>query len=200
MGHLKACNDNGNSGNGVIHALDAVNGDWIWDFRPDNPVWNFYSHYLGDGTFVYQDLEGRVYRNNLTDGSLVWKNGGWPGSWNDGSVGVGPSGIVYGVTNHGPNNCPGDVTAYSISDGKVLWKVDTPWSTNSFPSVGPAIDGMGLMLVVNNDLGQLRGYDAETGKFKWQWMQPKPHEMFKGDKEGLATRLVTQPARPEYVP
>merc|ERR1712187_697511 len=118
-----------------------------------------------------------MYRMNLADGTLIWKSGGILGSWNDGCAGLGPNGMVYGVTNHGPNvcgpsgkMCEADVTAYRIADGSVVWKVDQGVSTNAFPAVGKAFGGRsGLQVVVNNDHEQLTGLDAETGQLLWTW-------------------------------
>lgn len=202
----KACDDNGNSGSMVLHGLNATDGSSLWDFKPDVAVWNFYTVFLDDGTFVYQDLEGRVYRNRLADGTLIWKSGGWPGSWTDGCLGLGPNGMVYAVTNHGPNvcgfkMCEADVSAYRILDGQLIWKTDTPASTNAFPAVGPAFGPRGgLQVVVNNDHAQLSGYDAETGQFLWMYQADGNGELFKGDRAGLPIRLMVMPRRPKYVP
>lgn len=200
-----ACDNNGNAGCQTLHGLNATDGSSMWAFTPDVPVWNFYAVFLDDGTFAYQDLEGKMYRNRLTDGALIWKNGGIPGSWTDGCAGLGPNGTVFGVTNHGPNvcgeqMCKADVTAYSLNDGRVRWKADRPASTNAFPAVGPAFGRSGLQVVVNNDHGELSGHDTETGELLWTWRGPMQGCCFKGDEEGLATRLVVQPTRPKYVP
>mmetsp|Transcript_29055 Transcript_29055/g.65625 ORF Transcript_29055/g.65625 Transcript_29055/m.65625 type:complete len:486 (-) Transcript_29055:49-1506(-) len=203
--HNSACDNNGNAGCQTLHGLNAIDGSSVWAFTPDVPVWNFYATFLDDGTFAYQDLEGKMYRNKLADGALIWKNGGIPGSWTDGCAGLGPNGTVLGVTNHGPNvcghdMCKADVTAYSLNDGTVRWKADRPASTNAFPAVGPAFGRSGLQTVVNNDHGQLSGHDTETGEVLWTWQGSMDRCCFKGDKEGMATRLVVQPTRPQYVP
>ena len=67
-----ACDNNGQSGNPVLHGLNATDGRSIWEFMPDWSVWNFYIVFPDEDTFVYQDLEGRVYRNRVADGTLIW--------------------------------------------------------------------------------------------------------------------------------
>merc|ERR1719440_812566 len=87
--------------NHKVVGLDGTDGKILWEYEPDRPVWNFGSAFADDGTFIYQDLEGHVYRQNASDGSLIWKaNTGVPESWTDGQANLGANGIVYSVANH----------------------------------------------------------------------------------------------------
>eukprot|EP00435_Cladocopium_sp_Y103_P013568 s560_g3.t1 len=116
--------------NHAVKALNASDGQILWTYEPDAPVWNFLplfpdreswtkfdrlqticktphvfkhiSYPLPQDTFVFQDMTGRVYRLSL-QGKLLWKAGGKSGTWTDGGAALG-NGMVYAVNNnHLPN-------------------------------------------------------------------------------------------------
>lgn len=134
---------------GRIVAANATDGNVLWSFKPDNPVWNIMLQFPDDGTTVFQDFTGRVYRLRLADGSLVWKNGGFPNSWTDGTQLL-YEGIVYAVSNNGCGgpDCHGALTAYRLADGAKLWSADTPRPANAFPAVGRLGEGKSLSVVM----------------------------------------------------
>eukprot|EP00413_Alexandrium_margalefii_P040437 CAMPEP_0204587044 /NCGR_PEP_ID=MMETSP0661-20131031/47834_1 /ASSEMBLY_ACC=CAM_ASM_000606 /TAXON_ID=109239 /ORGANISM="Alexandrium margalefi, Strain AMGDE01CS-322" /LENGTH=390 /DNA_ID=CAMNT_0051596729 /DNA_START=1 /DNA_END=1170 /DNA_ORIENTATION=+ len=171
----------------TVHALDAKNGDKLWEFSPDKPVWNFLASFPGDGTVVFQDWEGRVYRLRLSDGGLIWKAGGLPGTWTDGSLIVGSNGLVYAVNCFGfmgikKADFPGSmgaVTAYSLSDGRLVWRTEVPMAPNNMPAVGRLGEGPKLSVVqpignqaVKGETFSVLALDAETGEQQWIFRGP----------------------------
>ena len=59
-----------------VFGFNAVNGDPLWDFKPDGALWNFKADFPGDGTIVFQTWDGQAYRCRLSDGEMIWKAGG----------------------------------------------------------------------------------------------------------------------------
>lgn len=170
-----------------VHGLNATTGEELWTFVPDDIMWSFLATTPGDGTIVFQDIAGQAYRINLKDGSPIWKAGGVPGTWTDGSAMVGPNNIVYAVN----TELPGDLTklngrerknvlrAYSLSDGKLLWKTELARPPNNVPAVVrlgtdadyTVIQSIGLQ-DTQNESYHIHAFDATTGKLKWTFDGP----------------------------
>lgn len=188
-------------------------------FSPDAHVWNFLALFPDRDSAVFQDMTGKAYRLRLTDGTLVWKNGGVEGTWTDGSIGLGSNGVVYTVANNLPPlgtvaltikdaaaNIPGTLSAFNVSDGKLLWKVTTPRPPNNAPAVGKIRKDGGLTVVLPIGQQVLQGaptdvyaYDADTGKVQWVFNGPKQKGLLQaGDLEGLPVRLSSK--RPVCLP
>merc|ERR1719389_843378 len=53
----------------LVTGLNASDGKVLWDFKPEAPVWNLMVSFVGDGTFTFQDYEGRAYRCRVSDGA-----------------------------------------------------------------------------------------------------------------------------------
>jgi len=167
----------------LVVGLNASSGRVMWEFKPEAPLWNFMASFAGDGTFTFQDYEGRAYRCRLKDGSLIWKNGGVDNSWTDGTSILGPNNVVYAVSNRdmkGGPDAPGDVSAYRLEDGKLLWRTEVPRPPNNLPAIGKVAGYPGLSLV--QPIGQqcqqgnptdVYALDAETGKIQWVFNGPK---------------------------
>lgn len=167
----------------VVTGLNATDGNILWRFKPEAPVWNFVASFADDGTFTFQDLEGRAYRHSLADGKQIWKNGGIFGTWTDGGSTLGPNGVVYAVTvfsygSAGPEG-HGLVSAYRFEDGKLLWNKTVPRPPNNVPAIGRLAGRKGLSLI--QPIGQqvLQGaptdiyaLDAETGEVQWIFNGP----------------------------
>jgi len=116
----------------------------------------------------------------------VWKAGGVPGSWTDGQANLGPNGIVYGVSAYGSPftakepllSYSGFVSAYRVSDGKLLWARNVTNPPNSVPAVGMITGQKKLSLVIptgySSSPGELFVYaiDAETGEDQWIFQAP----------------------------
>lgn len=162
--------------NHKVVGLNGTDGRQLWTYEPNIPIWNFGSSFVGDGTFIFQDLEGRVHRNRVSDGTLVWKSGGIAESWTDGQANLGNNGIVYGVANYGNSGPKGCVSAYRVSDGKMLWRKDVPVCPNSIPTVGRLFGQSRQSVVIPIGVNDRRGeridvwaLDAETGEKVWEF-------------------------------
>merc|ERR1712048_498955 len=92
-------------------------------FSLKNPLWNFMASFAGDGPFTFQDSTGKAYRCKVSDGSLIWKNGGFKDTWTDATSLLGPNDIVYAISNikQAVSGGPGVVSAYNFEDGSLLW-------------------------------------------------------------------------------
>lgn len=189
-----------------VFGFNATDGSILWTYSPEVTVWNFAASFPGDGTFVFQDLEGRAHRNWVNNGSLIWKHGGLPGSWTDGQATVGPNGAVYAVavygmiptveqqTNHtGPT---GVMQAFKLSDGTALWTTNITRPPNDVPVVGKLAGRAGYSVVIPTGQQCAQGeqifvhaYDAETGEHQWSFDGEKQVGMaVAGDIEGIKDR------------
>jgi outer membrane protein assembly factor BamB len=191
-----------------VTGLNATDGTVIWNYQPEAPVWNFMGSFAGDGTFTFQDYEGRAYRNRVSDGTNIWKSGGVNFSWTDGSSMIGPAlseeeslqacnrtqcKVVYTVSNRdmfGGRDAPGDVSAYRLEDGQLLWRAEVPRPPNNMPAVGRLHGKTGLSLV--QPIGQqchqgnptdVYALDALTGELQWIFNGPSQASSLQaGDK------------------
>jgi len=186
------------SANHKLIGLSAKDGHKIWTYAPEIPVWNFMATFAGDGTFIFQDLEGRAHRCNASDGTLIWKAGGVPGSWTDGAALLGPNGIVYTVSNffNAPGPAPGQLTAFTFSDGKEIWRRTVENPPNNMPAIGrlagheglSVVQSMGMQCTPGAEL-TVMAYDAETGERQWVFEGPRQQgPMVAGDAEGMLAR------------
>lgn len=203
----------GRTADQVVTGLNASSGKVMWNFKPDAPVWNFMASFAGDGTFTFQDYEGKVYRCRQHDGSLIWKNGGVENSWTDGTSLLGPNKVVYAVNNRnmqGGRDAPGDVSAYRLEDGKLLWRSEVPMPPNNLPALGRLAGHSGLSLVQPIGQQAQRGaptdvyaLDAETGTIQWVFNGPSQKkqlfEVGHADKMVRLQRLLAG-VRPIVIP
>lgn len=142
------------SGCNLVAGVNATSGAKLWDFKSDAAVWNLKAVFPQDGSCVFQDMLGGVYRIRLADGKLIWKAGtplSLAHDMTDGGVGLG-NGIVYSVSAHnsapGGENATGWVEATRLADGKQLWRTRTPLKPNSYPTVGKVGKNMTEAVVV----------------------------------------------------
>eukprot|EP00747_Dinoflagellata_sp_TGD_P147288 gnl/TRDRNA2_/TRDRNA2_176797_c0_seq1.p1 gnl/TRDRNA2_/TRDRNA2_176797_c0~~gnl/TRDRNA2_/TRDRNA2_176797_c0_seq1.p1 ORF type:complete len:386 (-),score=22.61 gnl/TRDRNA2_/TRDRNA2_176797_c0_seq1:359-1516(-) len=178
----------------TVFGINATSGCVLWKYFPDVPVWNYHFTMAGNGTFVFQDLEGRVYRNKIADGTNLWKSGGFVHSWTDGGAIVGPNGIAYAVNNGegafnilgtkgpcfwGAQPYCGSLTAYRLTDGKRLWSRNVPAPPNNIPAVGKlhGLSGLSVVQPIGQQctLGQKHGiyaFNAESGELQWTYELP----------------------------
>lgn len=181
----------------LVTGLNATDGRVLWRFQPEAPVWNFHASFAGDGTFVFQDYEGRAYRCRVSDGTEVWRRGGVVGSWTDGSAILGPNRVVYTVNNHvqSGRDQPGDVTAWRLEDGQLLWIAEVPQPPNNIPAIGRLFGRAGLSLVQPAGQQGTKGaptfvyaLDAETGKLQWKFDGPSQKDSLQaGDSDKVAS-------------
>jgi len=197
-----------------VTGLSAADGTLLWQFEPEVPVWSFHASFPNDGTFVFQDFEGRVYRNRLIDGMLMWKAGGVKGSWTNGAALLGPNGVVYAVNTRAMTstggNSPGDVSAYSLNGGQLLWRTEVPRPPNNMPAVGKLAGRTGLSVVqpigqqnVKGAGTEVHALDAQTGKLQWVFKGPSQmHKFQAGDMNvhAIAERQLITGIRPMVSP
>eukprot|EP00930_Biecheleria_cincta_P102577 TRINITY_DN9433_c0_g1_i2.p1 TRINITY_DN9433_c0_g1~~TRINITY_DN9433_c0_g1_i2.p1 ORF type:complete len:287 (-),score=44.49 TRINITY_DN9433_c0_g1_i2:57-917(-) len=181
-----------------ITGLSATDGSVLWTFKPENPIWNFAASFVGDGSFVFQDVTGRAHRAFVNNGTLIWSAGGTGKSWTDGHASVGPNGIAYAVANYPPNFDSGVLTAFRMTDGKVLWSQNTSRPANGAPVVGRLFGKKTYSVVLPAGQQCKKGqqimiyvYDAESGKPQWTFWGPKLQgDDVAGDAEGVEARLA----------
>mmetsp|Transcript_69427 Transcript_69427/g.214575 ORF Transcript_69427/g.214575 Transcript_69427/m.214575 type:complete len:584 (-) Transcript_69427:95-1846(-) len=198
--------------NTMVLGLNSNNGTVMWEFKPDAPVWNFLALFVGDAkrqTFVFQDREGRAYRNYLSTGKVKWKNGGRTGSWTDGAAMFGNR-MVYTVTLHGcccgpcddeepvamGDKTGGMLSAYRILDGSLVWKQKVWRPPNVIPAVGKLFEtGRDVVVMpIGRQCGPLSPsdlfvFDATTGENLWHMSAGRnPHLACAGDLEGIEYR------------
>jgi len=184
-----------------VRGINATDGTLLWAFQPDKPVWNFMAYFPGDGSVVFQDYEGKAYRLKLQTGELIWKVGGNPGSWTDGSMSLGPDNVVYTVgcklwMGLGGHWAPGNLWAYRLSDGQLLWQTQTPRPPNVAPAIGKLYkkDTLSVVQAIGQQVNQGAGtdvyaYDAETGAVQWKFAGPAQQGPLQaGDLEGQPIR------------
>merc|ERR1712232_389647 len=63
-----------------IVALNATNGQLMWDYMPNTCLWNFAPQSMSDGTILVMDHSGGVCRLGIHDGKLLWRTPPPPGS------------------------------------------------------------------------------------------------------------------------
>lgn len=189
--------------NHVVTALNASDGQILWNFEPDVPVWNFLALFPDKESLIFQDMTGKVYRLSLAEGEVLWKAGGHPGTWTDGGAALG-NGMVYAVNNNHPRysngslgeHAPGTLSAYDMK-GNLQWQVTTPRPPNNAPVIGKVAGWPGMTLILPLCNQELQGatcdvhaYDANNGGLRWVFHGPvQRQEMQAGDKEGLIDRL-----------
>mmetsp|Transcript_52071 Transcript_52071/g.163521 ORF Transcript_52071/g.163521 Transcript_52071/m.163521 type:complete len:488 (+) Transcript_52071:93-1556(+) len=195
-----------------VQARNATNGAHLWDIRPDHPIWSFLPYFTGDGTFVFQDMQGRAYRHRTRDGSLLWKAGGDESSWTDGQALLGSNGIVYAVTRFAPfgvyhGDDPGRLTAYRLEDGQQLWNQSVPRAPNQSPALGrlPGKSGLSIVQPVGSQCVQhahtdVYAFDAATGEPQWVFRGPAQQgRLQRAEAEGMAERFAAH-VRPITLP
>jgi len=128
--------------NDYLVAMDAESGDVKWSFRPDGIVYNSLQD-VKEGSVVFSDFSGKVYRLNLESGDMIWKAG--PSDvgelvnidFSTGGTVTGPNGILYTTSNaRDSGEKRGYVTAFNFSDGKMIWRHSTGYEANNGAVVG----------------------------------------------------------------
>jgi len=179
----------------IVRALNATDGAPLWTYKTQVGLWNFEPLFPGDGSVVYQDREGRAYRNSFTDGSPLYHNGTLytVTAWMERGEGDG-------------HNAPGRLRAYRLEDGKLLWDAPVAMPPNNAPAIGRLPGHTGLSIIqpagyqgVKHGKTAVYAYDAATGNRQWSHYGPvQKHDRQAGVLEGLVERMGAG-ATPGYV-
>ena len=178
VGSKKGLDPRISGGNQKVMGLNVHNGDKLWEYEPDLPVWNLTPLFVGDGSVVFMDFAGGTYRLNLTSGEAIWRN--LPAdsrrSFSDGGAGLGPNNMIYTCSNPGANagweGSTGIVRAFHLVSGSEAWHYLTEFPCNSYPSIGKLAGVESLAVVVTpgsfmgptNLHGSILALDAESGQ------------------------------------
>mmetsp|Transcript_41265 Transcript_41265/g.96923 ORF Transcript_41265/g.96923 Transcript_41265/m.96923 type:complete len:493 (-) Transcript_41265:54-1532(-) len=152
------------AGNGatVIVAASAADGHEVWRLPLNvTTVFNFLSA-AHDGSILFEDVSGSVYRVSALDGSVIWHQPGIVGDaleqqFTTAGVALDMDGNIYAAFNHvnGTDTPPiqGVVRALSFGDGQVLWERRFPLQANAAVAVGNLDGASGGPLAVFVALG-----------------------------------------------
>mmetsp|Transcript_115759 Transcript_115759/g.160619 ORF Transcript_115759/g.160619 Transcript_115759/m.160619 type:complete len:497 (-) Transcript_115759:115-1605(-) len=130
------------AGNKRVFALNATTGDKLWEYVPEVGVWNFMPMFVGDGSFIFMDWAGGVYRLAEKDGKEIWHTrppAPYQASFTDGGVILGPDGNAYTCANleHGEHGTKGALRAYRLQDGGMLWDTELHLPCTSWAAISP---------------------------------------------------------------
>lgn len=135
--------ENGGGGNSDVVAIRAEDGAMVWRYLPEVHTFNFQASTPGDGTIVFQDRGGGLYRLNATDGHEIWKSGKRGAPWNESfttGAAVCHEGRVFVVSNTGSSPLHPDtgfLHVYRLEDGAALWEHRLMYSANQAVAIGP---------------------------------------------------------------
>merc|ERR1712032_269789 len=62
-------------GNEEIVGVDGATGQLLWTIQMEFAVYNFQASAPGDGTVIFMDKVGGLYRARLRTGEIVWQSG-----------------------------------------------------------------------------------------------------------------------------
>lgn len=144
----------------VVLCVNGTDGTVLWQYRTAQAVWNFLplftmSNGETDGTIVFQDIHGGVYRVNLATGKEVWKNEPQQKVFTDGGAALGSNGVLYAVTSLGNpepfRSTRGGLHAYNVSDGSLLWKhTDLEMGIYTWPVVANSTGSLSVVTGVGS--------------------------------------------------
>ena len=121
-------------------ALKVDDGSVVWTYAPKQTVYNFQGATIHDGTFVFQDMTGGVYRLS-TEGRLIWYSETLDRESGTTAGAVIQDDRVFVVSNLGggpqlAKEGKGVLHVYDYEDGAFLWLQDLPYEGNQAVAVG----------------------------------------------------------------
>lgn len=195
-----------------VYAVKAGDGSFLWEYEPDDVLWNFAPASPGDGTLLFSGTCGGVFRITF-DGKQLWKvdrpNPPTEMGSSCGAAGgaLGPNGIFYTMSNDGATlglKTTGRLSAHRVSDGKLLWsktyKADEK-TGNQYPAVGKLTSGGPLAVVAPwGTFGDspiplsMTALNADTGDLIWHWKDPAVWhtQMSAGDEPASVSKRVRE--------
>mmetsp|Transcript_151703 Transcript_151703/g.484874 ORF Transcript_151703/g.484874 Transcript_151703/m.484874 type:complete len:573 (+) Transcript_151703:68-1786(+) len=148
--------------NNALVALSSRDGAHKWThLMTGYNIYNFQGASPGDGTMVFMDSSGGVYRLNLETGAMLWESGiadRQASFFTTAAAVVGPNDVVYCVSNYGKHH-DGDngiVHAYNLSDGQPLWRTNVTLHAMQAVAIGRLAGSEGLSVVFG--IGTNPGY------------------------------------------
>jgi len=148
-------------GNTVVRGLNPENGEKLWNFVPDAPVWNMNPVWGQGNTFFFNDFEGTVYCLDLSTGVQVWKGRGELGTFTEAAA----------VYNSNYN------MVFAL--GMLQYDVFLPhraYNTGSQGGCNPYV-APGILPKCGNLPGRqgfVRAYNATSGRLRWERTTPEP--------------------------
>lgn len=144
----------------LVVAFSTTDGSLKWRFQPYMALYNFQASSINDGSFVFQDQTGGVYRLGI-DGQLLW----YGGQMDRGSATTAAAVIsdkkVYAVSNLGGGmkahmkEGRGLLHVYDYESGRLLWYQSLWYEGNQAVAVGEIAGHPGKSLVLG--MGQNPG-------------------------------------------
>lgn len=133
-----------NHGNSKVIALSTEDGSVKWTFNPDTYVSNLQASSPGDGSVIFQDKSGGLYRVGIDDGHLIWRSGVVNREWTSTAASVVDSGQVFSMSNFKVRYAGFDLGLLSnhrLSDGRLLYSQVLFTAANQAPAVGKLSEG-----------------------------------------------------------
>ena len=194
---------------GGVQALDAANGDLLWNYRPTpsppradaagrgrgagapaapvastGPLRNIALY----GDKVFTAVDGRLIALNARTGAVVWdlqvSNRAIGYDYSAGPI-IAKGKVVAGST--GCSRFKEDVcyiTAHDPETGKELWRTSTV--ARAGEPGGETWDDLPLMFRAGGDMWQAGSYDPKLNLIYWGTAQAKPWARFQRQSEGAA--------------
>ena len=134
--------------NNRLLGLSLDDGSFRWSFAPKQNTYNFQGSTIHDGTFVFQDVTGGVYRVS-TEGRLIWHSATPDRASATTAAAVIHDGRVFAVSNLGGGpqllgtEGKGLLHVYGYEDGTFLWSQDLPYEGNQAVAVGDLVGSKG---------------------------------------------------------
>ncbi|CAK9025961.1 unnamed protein product [Durusdinium trenchii] len=172
-----------NHENNRVLGLSVSDGSVVFKFAPYTTVYNFQASTQHDGSFVFQDVTGAVYRVTL-EGKLVWYGGAIDPKSASTAAAVISEGKVYAVCNvgggmkEGMSEGKGHLHAYDYVTGRKLWWQELPYEGNQAVAVGQLPGAKGLSLVMGMGKNPGIPWFMLVAKILPSWMVPWTYPIY----------------------
>eukprot|EP00913_Durusdinium_trenchii_P021103 g19831.t1 len=169
-----------NHENNRVLGLSVSDGSVVFKFAPYTTVYNFQASTQHDGSFVFQDVTGAVYRVTL-EGKLVWYGGAIdPKSASTAAAVISEGKVcnVGGGMKEGMSEGKGHLHAYDYVTGRKLWWQELPYEGNQAVAVGQLPGAKGLSLVMGMGKNPGIPWFMLVAKILPSWMVPWTYPIY----------------------